>query len=859
MERFQNREEAGRLLGEKLLSYKNQHPVILAVPRGGVPVAFEVAKLLNCPLDLIMVKKIGAPKQPELAVGAVSEDSIPIYNKSLVRALSLKHSYLDQVAKKKIKEVHEQLKEFRGTKIPENIKNRTVILIDDGIATGATLMAAIQFIRQKEPLKIVVASPVGSKENLQRIKKLADDVICLKTPDPFMSVGLWYENFNQVSNEEVIRLLGDSRFLAEESNSEIVIQDAHTELHGELHLCDHGKDLIVLTSGSELYQHNPRCQTFKEEFLKSGFNVLLLNLYSEKEIQNTTSPVSLATLSRRLILGTEAAITKIKSSPVSVGYFAMGVGAGAALAASAQSARKISAIVSFRGRPDMAEEYWRRIETPVLFIAGENDTSIVSIHNYEKEKLRHAKSIAIPHTTYFEEFEPLSEAVEYSLDWFTRFLLLKVSDTPAQEKVVFEMEQKAHKIQNEHSWDELIKTLSNSRVVMLGESTHGTQEFYNIRRAISERLIQEHGFKFIAVEGDWPDCQKLNDYIRFDKGSSAQQIMKEFHRWPTWMWANDETSTLIEWMKNYRTGFYGLDVYSLFESMDLVIDFAKKVDPELAAAVQERYACFDPFERDEKSYAQHLVKFPEGCRHDVMSALRKTLRLRLEDLSITDPELFNAQQNARIVAHAEHYYRAMLFGGPESWNVRDQHMIETLDLLLKKEGPQSKCIVWAHNSHIGDYHATEMASEGYINLGGLARERFGIDQVALVGFGTYEGKVFAGPSWEGKGASVDLPPARTSSFEYFCHKVAEDLRTKRFYLIFDSEDRQGCLGRRSYGHRAVGVVYQPEFEKKGHNYVKTIPAKRYDAFVFVDKTSALIPLPTKTSHLDLPETWPGGL
>lgn len=397
------------------------------------------------------------------------------------------------------------------------------------------------------------------------------------------------------------------------------------------------------------------------------------------------------------------------------------------------------------------------------------------------------------------------------------------------------------------------------RTRLLGEATHGTQEFYNIRRYISERLIQDHGFNFIAVEGDWPDCQKLNDYIQSGQGESAQKIMRQFQRWPTWMWANEETAGLIEWMRNYRASFYGLDVYSLFESLDYVKEFARKLDPEMAQSVLQGYACFDPFERNEKAYARYLTKFDEGCRQEVTKNLRALLRLRLDEIKVSSPELLNAQQNARIIAHAEQYYRSMLFGGAESWNTRDMHMIDTLESLLHYTGANSKCIVWAHNTHIGDYHATDMLNEGYVNLGGLAREHFGSDQVALVGFGTYEGQVLASPAWDGPETKMLLPAARKASFEDFCHKTAQNLKTKRLYIVFDASARSGVLGTRHYGHRAVGVVYQPQIEARGTSYVETIPARRYDAFVFVDKTSALVSIPTKSNPLQFPETWPGGL
>jgi erythromycin esterase-like protein len=273
-------------------------------------------------------------------------------------------------------------------------------------------------------------------------------------------------------------------------------------------------------------------------------------------------------------------------------------------------------------------------------------------------------------------------------------------------------------------------------VVMLGEATHGTEEFYRIRRDISERLIADHGFKFIAVEGDWPDCYKLNRYIETGEGGSAKKIMASFKRWPTWMWANYQTAELIEWLRKNGGNFYGLDVYSLYDSLEIIKQYISQVDQDLAEKIDATYSCFEPFERSEISYGRELVKYPEGCQQEILKCLQQMLRTRVEETHLSNAELFDARQNATIIQNAERYYRATMFGGAESWNVRDRHMMDTLDALLRRHGEGAKAIVWAHNTHIGDYHATDMVDEGYVNLGGLARERYGIENVHLVGLGT---------------------------------------------------------------------------------------------------------------------------
>lgn len=860
MERFTNREHAGQALAKKLRSHITADTIILGVPRGGIPVAFEVAKILNCPLDILAVKKIGAPMQPELAVGAISEDGVPYFDESLSQRLSLKKAYLQKVAQEKLRELKTQLEKFRGSKPALDLRDKDVIVVDDGIATGATLKAAVPVLRGRGARKVILAAPVGARDSLDSLREVADEVITIISPENLVAVGMWYESFTQVEDEEVIQKLGESRFLNSPRQKEIILREGRLELHGDWTVADQEKGLIIFAHGSGSSRKSPRNQFVASELNKAGFSTLLFDLLTEHESADRSHVFDIELLARRLLLATDEVLKHYKNGPPPLGYFGASTGAAAALSAAAQSKHPILAVVSRGGRPDLAERHLPRVTSPVLLIVGSEDKTVLGLNKKAQALLPTCRLVTVPGATHlFEEPGALEEVVEYATQWFTEYVQEQQKFPRPREQAVVELEKRAHPILDSHSWDQLIESLGKSKVVMLGESTHGTQEFYNIRRYISERLIQEHGFNFIAVEGDWPDCQKLNDYIRTGKGESARKIMKQFERWPTWMWANDETASLIEWMKNYGVGFYGLDVYSLFDSLDYLNEFSRNLNPEAADSIRKLYECFDSFQRNEKAYARHLTKFHEGCSEEALTNLRQILRLRLEDINGTHPSLFSAQQNARIVSHAEEYYRAMMSGGPESWNIRDQHMIETLDLLLKHEGANSKCIVWAHNSHIGDYHATEMRQEGYVNLGGLAREHFGSEHVALVGFGTYEGQVLAGPAWDGPETRMPLPAARPASFEAYCHKVALDLKARRFYVLFDSEARSSVLGTRQYGHRAVGVVYQPRFEEHGRNYVSTIPAKRYDAFVFVDKTTALIPIPTKTSGLDMPETWPGGV
>lgn len=860
MKAFIDRKQAGQQLADKLLKFKDQNPLILGLPRGGVPVAFEVAKKLKAPLDVLMVKKIGAPDNPEFAIGAVSEDAKPLLNEALIKSRHIDRQIVNKIAQQKIKEIREQMHRFRGKKLPADFVNKVVIIVDDGIATGATLFAAIQFLRLKKPMKIVVAAPVGARDTIYKLQATADEVICLQAPEDFRSVGLWYHSFNQVADEEVTHILQEMEYLKSHGLSdEIIIHTGNVSLKGSLTEAKEMKAVVLFAHGSGSSRLSPRNQYVARELNKIGFSTLLFDLLTEKESKDRKNVFDIQLLTQRLMAATEWISHYYAGKNIPMAYFGASTGAGAAVMAAAMTKHPIYAIISRGGRPDLAEGFLNKVEAHTLLIVGEEDAPTIALNEKVLGKIKSCKMVTVPKAGHlFEEPGTLEEVIEYSAEWLEEHLPKKTEEKPAKELIVEEIERRSHAIMNERSWDQLIEKISSAKIVMLGESTHGTKEFYSIRRAISERLIKEHGFKFIAVEADWPDCQKLNEYIFTDHGGTAATVLRQFQRWPTWMWANEEIPGLIEWMKNFKVGFYGLDVYSLFESLDYVKAFAEKLDPNLGLSLKEQYNCFDPFNRNEKSYARHLVKFPEGCRQEVLVNLKRILRLRLDELAIQDENLFNAQQNARIVANAEQYYRKMLWGGPESWNVRDHHMIETLEALLRRTGSTGKCIVWAHNSHIGDYHATDMLDEGYVNLGGLARERFGSDQVALVGFGTYEGLVTAGPAWGAEERIMKLPAAQEASFDSYCHKVAMNIHANRFYTIFDKTSKDSVLGKRKYGHRAVGVVYSPQYENKGQNYVPTVPAQRYDAFVFVDQTTALKSLHTHINKLDLPDTWPGG-
>ena len=431
-----------------------------------------------------------------------------------------------------------------------------------------------------------------------------------------------------------------------------------------------------------------------------------------------------------------------------------------------------------------------------------------------------------------------------------------------EERLIEGIQQAAKPLRDGADLDPLLERIGDARVVLLGEASHGTHEFYTWRDRISRRLIAEKGFHFIAVEGDWPDCYLVNRWVKgVDGDQSAREMLHAFERWPTWMWANEEVVHLAAWLRmrnealpgDRRVGFYGLDVYSLWDSMDVVTRYLEKVDPEAAARARRSYGCFDPYEEDVQDYAMATALVPTSCEEEVVRTLVE-LRSRGPDYATEDREaFFNAEQNALVARNAERYYRAMIRGGAGSWNVRDTHMVETLERLLQHHGPESKAIVWEHNTHVGDARATDMARVGMVNVGSLARDRWG-GEVVIAGFSSHRGSVIAGSEWGAPMRRMPVPEAREGSWEHLFHAAgAED----KLLMMDEIDEVPGSTDPR--GHRAIGVVYHPEREAHG-NYVPSVLPYRYDAMLYIDRSRALRPL-KMPAHLDHepPETYPTGM
>jgi erythromycin esterase-like protein/predicted phosphoribosyltransferase len=662
--RFRDRREAGRLLAAKLAAYANRPDVIvLALPRGGVPVAYEVSRALGATLDVFVVRKLGVPGYEELAMGAVATGGARVLNEQIVRDLHIPDYVIDRVEAEQREELARRERAYRGGRPLLDVHGRTVILVDDGLATGATMRAAVKALRQREPARIIVAVPTASPETCEELRAEVDEVVCAITPEPFHAVGYWYEDFTQTTDREVRELLARAR---------------HSE-----------------------------------------------------EVPPT--------------------------------------------------ARDIDSTV--------------------------------------REAVRAA----------------------------------------------------AHRLTGaDRDYDPLMDLIGDARFVLLGEASHGTHEFYGERARITQRLIDEKGFAAVAVEADWPDAHRVNRYVR---GASddfdAAEALADFRRFPRWMWRNTEVVEFIEWLRAHngalppnaeRTGFYGLDLYSLYASMKAVLQYLEQVDPDAARLTRARYACFDHFGPDPQIYGFFAASdLDRSCKDQVVSQLVELRRRATEyarcDGSIAEEDFFDAEQNARVVKNAKEYYRSMFFGEVSSWNLRDRHMVETLEALvahLGRQGRRAKVIVWAHNSHLGDARATAMDRRGELNVGQLVRQEYGREAV-LVGFTTDHGTVTAASDWDSAAERKHVRPALAGSWEALFHASLPS----RFLLNWRGNRPLSRVLREPRLERAIGVIYRPETERASH-YFQARLSDQFDAVLHFDETRAVEPLEYTTEWEvgEPPETFP---
>jgi erythromycin esterase-like protein/predicted phosphoribosyltransferase len=660
---FRDRREAGRLLAAQLATYANKPDVlVLALPRGGVPVAHEVASALCAPLDVFAVRKLGIPGYEELAMGAVATGGVRVLNQPLVAELGMPDYLIEYVTEQEQEELKRRERLYRGGRPPLDVRDRTVILVDDGLATGATMQAAIKALRLRHPARIVVAVPVASREACEEMRAQADEVVCAVTPEPFHAVGRWYEDFSQTTDEEVRELLLRRR---------------------------------------------------------------------EPEEQPTSSDVT----------------------------------------------------------------------------------------------------------------DDIVEAVRRSMHVLT--------GAP-------------------QDYDPLMSRIGDARIVLLGEASHGTHEFYRERALITRRLIEEKGFLAVAVEADWPDAWRVNRYVRDESEDlDAVEALADFRRFPTWMWRNTDVVEFLEWLREHNhalasdaptTGFYGLDLYSLRASMRAVLRYLEQVDQDAAKRARERYSCFDQFGENAQVYGFIAgTDRTKSCREAVVSQLvalqSRAMEYERRNGRLAEDEFFAAEQNARVVKNAEAYYRSMFLEDASSWNLRDRHMAETLHTLIQhigRHGQQAKIVVWAHNSHLGDARATEMNRRGELNVGQLVREKYGSGAV-LVGFTTHHGTVTAASDWGAPAERKRVRRALPGSYEALFHRA----HPNRFLLTWPEGDDAAQHLRNARLERAIGVIYRPDTERMSHYFQATL-VKQFDAIVHFDETRAVKPIEytAEWEAGEVPETFP---
>ncbi|WP_437677620.1 erythromycin esterase family protein [Sorangium sp. So ce131] len=407
-------------------------------------------------------------------------------------------------------------------------------------------------------------------------------------------------------------------------------------------------------------------------------------------------------------------------------------------------------------------------------------------------------------------------------------------------------------------YDGLIDAIGESRFVLLGEATHGTHDFYQARAQLTRRLIAEKGFTAVIVEADWPDAYRVNRYVRgTDDDRSAEEALRGFKRFPQWMWRNQDVLELVNWLREHnagvprgrpKAGFYGMDLYSLYASMDAVLSYLDRVDPEAASRARRRYGCFERFSEDPQVYGYAAgFELSGSCEREVVEQLTELMKKQAEyarlDGRVAEDEYFQVEQNARLVQSAEEYYRTMFRGPVSSWNLRDRYMVDTVEALvahLDRFHPPTKAVLWAHNSHLGDARATQMGEGGEWNVGQLMRERFG-DDVFLVGFSTHAGTVLAASEWGGPAEIKRIRPSLPNSYERLFHDVGQP----RFWLNLRpragaGRELVGALRERSL-ERAIGVLYLPETERTSH-YFEAKLSEQFDAVIHVDESTAVRPL-----------------
>ena len=663
---FRDRRDAGRVLAGLLEQYRGRDDVVvLGLPRGGVPVAYEVAIALDALLDVFLVRKLGVPGHEELAMGAIASGGVIVLNEDVAVGIGISSDAIREVAERESRELARREQVYReGRPVPE-LTGKTVILVDDGLATGSSMRAAILALRRLEPARIVVAIPAAPSSTCEELRLEVEEVVCATTPSPFFAVGRSYWDFTQTTDEEV-------------------------------------RDLLRA------------------------------------------------------------------------------------------AARAPTAAAAAQGGPPSEVQVIRMSAVPV------------------------------------EDGVPRNDA--------------------------------------------LFGMVGDARLVLIGEASHGTHDFYAARAKMTRRLIEERGFCAVAVEADWPDAYRVNRFVRGrSEDVTAEEALRGFERFPTWMWRNTAVLDFVGWLRERndrvadeqrKASYYGLDLYSLHRSINEVVSFLEHVDPEAAVRAKERYSCFDHVSGDDGQSYGFAAAFGAGesCEREVLDQLvdlqRNAPKYAERDGLLAEDELFYAERNAVVVRSAEEYYREMFGSRTASWNLRDRHMVDTLEALAdhlgRLRGEPAKIVVWAHNSHLGDARATEMGSRGELNVGQLVRERYP-DQCRLIGFTTYTGTVTAADDWDAPADRKAVRPALPGGVEELFHQVG----SKEFLLWFDAAPAAADMLRGARLERAIGVVYRPWTERQSH-YFQARVADQFDGVIHLDETRAVEPLErtARWERGEAPETYP---
>lgn len=445
-----------------------------------------------------------------------------------------------------------------------------------------------------------------------------------------------------------------------------------------------------------------------------------------------------------------------------------------------------------------------------------------------------------------------------------------------ENQIAKSLKQYAHLIEGKvKDFDILLDEIDDSiEVVFIGEATHGTHEFYQTRAELTKRLILEKGFHAVAIEGDWPDAYLVNQYVKGLKPSwTSEEALQGFQRFPQWMWRNKEIVKFLDWLREHnklipearsKIGFYGLDLYSLYTSISVVLNYLKSIDPVQEDLARKRYSCFGQYNNDPQIYGSS-VRYAgmKSCEEEVVDQLHALLNKRIEYTQyekdgLIDEDFFNAVQNARLIKNSEEYYRLIYHSNVSSWNLRDSHMSETLELLrrhLQRQKQPKKVVVWAHNSHVGNAYYTSMSDYGEFNIGQLAKEKYG-DHVYSIGFTTYHGSVTAASHWEGIAEKKQIRNAMRTSYENLFHKT----NLRNFYFCFKNQVSLQETLAGPYLQRAIGVLYLPESERQSHYFYANI-TRQFDAVIHYDETQALYPLEmtAEWEEGELAETYPSGM